>query len=453
MNENKEDSIKTSQLETVTVDPLSPKKQWVKFDDENQQDEVKVEKVEESTKQLNTKYNEIKTISGQMSQPAVIDVPNEAALSTIELPKIKDQSTQQSQQQTFNNGDVIVTLLPVNEQFPWITPATFRPELVPEELMAQGLTLTVEEYVNAMEMLVNDYRFTLYNICYKRVLMLWITLAFIVLLGLLFSGITGILLFSLGVSWLFLNAVAIFFCMWLKMKLARGLEKCLARVNKMLLRHKIIIALDDRGNISCHKVHLCFIYFDSAQCISYINNFLERRELNGVTYEPGWESRFDIDSTDIVIQGSSSNTRISRQQVISRELILRYMQMWSKDLLRHRLSWTASDDNTNMPRHLTKAYCCCQYVEEVILQKETQMKKEEASCCASDLGHKLILRYAARWGKLRSRNYIKVTNNDPARHMSEVLCPCQFIESHLKCKPQGSMCWPTFSNDNHLYPY
>ncbi|KAG5675670.1 hypothetical protein PVAND_005557 [Polypedilum vanderplanki] len=384
MNENKEDSIKTSQLETVTVDPLSPKKQWVKFDDENQQDEVKVEKVEESTKQLNTKYNEIKTISGQMSQPAVIDVPNEAALSTIELPKIKDQSTQQSQQQTFNNGDVIVTLLPVNEQFPWITPATFRPELVPEELMAQGLTLTVEEYVNAMEMLVNDYRFTLYNICYKRVLMLWITLAFIVLLGLLFSGITGILLFSLGVSWLFLNAVAIFFCMWLKMKLARGLEKCLARVNKMLLRHKIIIALDDRGNISCHKVHLCFIYFDSAQCISYINNFLERRELNGVTYEPGWESRFDIDSTDIVIQGSSSNTRISRQQ---------------------------------------------------------------------DLGHKLILRYAARWGKLRSRNYIKVTNNDPARHMSEVLCPCQFIESHLKCKPQGSMCWPTFSNDNHLYPY
>ena len=118
-----------------------------------------------------------------------------------------------------------------------------------------------------METLVNDYRFTLYNICYKRVLMLWITLAFFVLLALLFSGITGILLFSLGVSWLFLNAVAIFLCMWIKLRLSRGLEKCLARVNKLLLRHKIIIALDDRGNISCHKVHLCFIYFDSAQCI------------------------------------------------------------------------------------------------------------------------------------------------------------------------------------------
>lgn len=97
--------------------------------------------------------------------------------------------------------------------------------------------------------------------------MLWITLAFCVLLGLLFSGVTGILLFSLGVGWLFLNALAIFGCMWAKMGLARGLEKCLANVNKQLLKHKILIALDDRGNISCHKVHLCFIYFDSTQCI------------------------------------------------------------------------------------------------------------------------------------------------------------------------------------------
>jgi hypothetical protein len=40
------------------------------------------------------------------------------------------------------NGDIIVTLLPVNTRWPWITPAKFRPELVPEELMAQGLTVS-----------------------------------------------------------------------------------------------------------------------------------------------------------------------------------------------------------------------------------------------------------------------------------------------------------------------
>ncbi len=34
-----------------------------------------------------------------------------------------------------------MTLLPVNERFPWVTPAKFRPELVPEELMAPVLTV------------------------------------------------------------------------------------------------------------------------------------------------------------------------------------------------------------------------------------------------------------------------------------------------------------------------
>jgi hypothetical protein len=41
------------------------------------------------------------------------------------------------------NGEVIVTLLPVNERFPWVTPARFRPELVPEELMAPVLTVNI----------------------------------------------------------------------------------------------------------------------------------------------------------------------------------------------------------------------------------------------------------------------------------------------------------------------
>lgn len=45
------------------------------------------------------------------------------------------------------NGDVIVTLLPINTKFPWVTPALFRPELVPEELMAQGLTVKILKFI------------------------------------------------------------------------------------------------------------------------------------------------------------------------------------------------------------------------------------------------------------------------------------------------------------------
>lgn len=70
--------------------------------------------------------------------PAVIDMPPAATemgqMRTIELSTGRVR-------EGFANGDVIVTLLPLNRNLPWITPPVFRPELVPEELMAQGLTV------------------------------------------------------------------------------------------------------------------------------------------------------------------------------------------------------------------------------------------------------------------------------------------------------------------------
>ncbi|XP_021700220.1 uncharacterized protein LOC110674005 isoform X1 [Aedes aegypti] len=316
------------------------------------------------------------------SQPAVIDIPKQSVnvVQPIQSMRTIELSTGRVRE-GFANGDVIVTLLPTNTRWPWITPAVFRPELVPEELMAQGLTLTVEEYVHAMETLVNDYRFTMYNICYKRVLVVWILFAFVVLLGLLFSGLYGITLFSLGVGWLFLNAAAIFLCMWVKLRLARGLERCMARVNKQLIRHKILLALDDRGHISCHKVNLCFMYFEPSQCISYLNEFIERSEQNGNTIEPGWESRLDVATNDIVIQGANT-TRLSRKQGRAEEIFLRYLQRWGKDYLRRRLDWTIEENGiVSSPRHIPTAYCPCQYAEEILLHKKP--KDDPRVCCAS----------------------------------------------------------------------
>jgi hypothetical protein len=40
---------------------------------------------------------------------------------------------------------VIVTLLPLNQSCSWLTPAAFKPELVPEELMAQSLSVSLLE--------------------------------------------------------------------------------------------------------------------------------------------------------------------------------------------------------------------------------------------------------------------------------------------------------------------
>ena len=82
------------------------------------------------------------------------------------------------------------------------------------------LQLTVEDYVQTLEKLTSDMRFTIYIMGYKRILVIWIVLAFVILLSLLFSGFQGIQLFACGVVWLILNAGAIFFCMWIKIKVS-----------------------------------------------------------------------------------------------------------------------------------------------------------------------------------------------------------------------------------------
>ncbi|KAB0798618.1 hypothetical protein PPYR_09611 [Photinus pyralis] len=320
----------------------SPKKGWIKFEEESHQEN-------------NTTPAVIKTESIQVNLERSLSASTEndpnKPLRTVELPPAANETIRHG----FTNGDVIVTILPVNTRFPWITPAKFRPELVPEELMAQGLTLTVEEYVQAMELLVNDVRFTLYNVCYKRILVVWILLAFIVLLGLLFSGLNGLVLFGLGVAWLILNAAAIFISMWLKFKLARNLERCLAYVNKQFLRHKIVLALDDRGKLSCHKVNLCFLYMDAGPCIAHLQGSIETQEREA----NGWEQRMDIAANDIVIQGSRT-TRLSRKQERSTLLYLRYVARWGRQVVK------GSINNSPLAcgRHCPKHQCPCQFIDE-----------------------------------------------------------------------------------------
>lgn len=56
------------------------------------------------------------------------------------------------------------------------------------------------------------------------------------------------------------------------------------------------------------------MYFESAQCVGYLNELIDRNEANGTAIEAGWEARLDVPVNDIVIQGTST-TRVSRKQV------------------------------------------------------------------------------------------------------------------------------------------
>jgi len=69
----------------------------------------------------------------------------------------------------------------------------------------------------------------------------------------------------------------------------------------------------------------------------------------------------------IYVQGKKKE-KISQE--IAEHVVLRYMQRWGKDMLRHRLDWQMTEDGVaTHPRHLRSTYCPCQYVEEILIAK------------------------------------------------------------------------------------
>ncbi|GFY75291.1 uncharacterized protein TNIN_12151 [Trichonephila inaurata madagascariensis] len=238
-------------------------------------------------------------------------------------------------------------------------------------------SLTVEDYVMTMQVLVNDVRFNLYNVCYKRVLIMWIMLGFIILLSLLFSGVRGLALFGGGIVWLIVNAVGIFVCMWLKIKLYRMLEQCMASVNALMFKHRILVGLDDRGKISCHKVNLIFVYFDVSYCITCWKMKKKNNLQEAAASEPKGnqsaidQSRMDIDTSDIIITGSNT-TRVCQKEKYAERLFVRYSQRWVKEFVRKRLDLrlplhpdgTVETGPPAPPRHCATARCPCQFIEE-----------------------------------------------------------------------------------------
>lgn len=371
---------------------------WVKFDGEEEHDSGKGNSESPGSLEVTDSHSvDVETLrrksveSPARSSSGRGTVSSSSSVVGLSQVSLAEPRTSGAGQQ-FENGDVIVTLLPVNERFPWVTPARFRPELVPEELMAPSLSLTVEEYVSCLEKLTTDMRFTLYNILYKRILVIWIFSAFMVLIGILFSRQQGLTLFGLGVAWLICNALAIFLCMWVKLKLNMSLERCLAMVNASLIKHNLLVALDDRGKISCHKVNLCFLYFNPRDCVSQLGKVLAEKPEEGATNgqvfdrEAYLRDEEGFDEVEVVVAGRNS-VKVGGKGERAEKLFLHYAQRWAKDYLRRRLDWVVEDrygeqdySSNTSPRHLKGALCPCQYIEEHLKNKR---QRESLNPCAN----------------------------------------------------------------------
>ncbi|CAG2104743.1 unnamed protein product [Medioppia subpectinata] len=341
-------------------------------------------------KSHNNNNNNIMATDGESSHESNVKTLQNVSLKDTNNGNTFNECSHPSTAQSngYSNGDVIVTLLPVNDSCAWITPAVFRPdcawitpavfrpELVPEELMAQSLSLTVEDYVSAIQVLVNDLRFNLYITLYKRMLVMWITLLPVndscawITPAVFRPELVPEELMAQSLSLTVEDYVS-------AIQLYHMLERCISQVNGMLYKNNILLGVDDRGSLSCHKINLIFVYFDVTYCVKFLKDMLENESqpTNGEVSHSSSTiiSRMDINTSDITITGSQPKS-LSQKEKYAEKLLLRYSQRWVKDFVRRKIDLnmplhadSAGVSVAPLPtthRHCPTSRCLCQFIEE-----------------------------------------------------------------------------------------
>ncbi|PAV60057.1 hypothetical protein WR25_19543 [Diploscapter pachys] len=242
------------------------------------------------------------------------------------------------------NGKILASIFPENTHCAWIIPPKYDAYSMPAILAAEGLKVPGEDFVTAMELIVNDYRFRSYATIYSRLVAGWLVLALIIMLAVLFS----------------------------QSQIRIGLRHCIYSANKVLLKHNVLCGIEDRGQLSCHKVVIHLMYFQVAGCMTDIERLIRIEASGGA-----------------VVFGASSQTHnapakdLSMKEVedAARHLVLKYSQGYVKGTVKHRLVFPSRPTqgvSDYAPKHCGQQMCICQFIDEKHFNRKP--KKWYAAC-------------------------------------------------------------------------
>ncbi|KRX44759.1 Vacuolar protein sorting-associated protein 52 -like protein, partial [Trichinella murrelli] len=250
------------------------------------------------------------------------DVSNRLTTTTIGTP--------------LENGITIVVVMPLKLTCKMLSFTKFDPNHVPRAILSSKLSITVEDYVTAMELLTNDFRFRLYTVFHQRIIFAWLIASLIVMLCVLFSNARGLVLFALSLSWSFVIGLGTLLCVIFERMLDQSLSACVATVNRFLVRHNLLLCVDDRGKFSCHKIAIVFLYFNLDQCILAVAKNVEKIGLKlprqqhhlSIPTTPSVSSQVDIVAAPTTAQNKENAKR----------LILQHTQRYCRDLIRQGIN-------------------------------------------------------------------------------------------------------------------
>ncbi|CAL2050096.1 unnamed protein product [Caenorhabditis brenneri] len=250
------------------------------------------------------------------------------------------------------NGKILATVFPDNIICDWITPPTYDPEEMPSILAIDIPTLTGQDYVLTVNTIVKDYRFRLFATIYSRIIAIWMTLWIALLAGTLLVQSKGgwpVMIWCL--IWAVLLFVGIYACAMIRRRIRIGLNHVVEKANKIVVDRHFLTGVEDRGQLSCHKVVIHFIRFNVLECTAELIKQLKIRNSGGCVFGGAAQSEVNDES-------------IEREAAA---LILEYSQEFVKSVVKKRLIFPSKPIHgvsNYAPKHCKTQMCLCQFIDE-----------------------------------------------------------------------------------------
>ncbi|UMM41704.1 hypothetical protein L5515_017851 [Caenorhabditis briggsae] len=254
---------------------------------------------------------------------------------------------------THVNGKVLATVYPDNIICDWIVPPHYDALSMPSILAIDVPALPGPDYISTIQTIVESSRFKLYSTIYSRIIAIWMTfwiLSLTVTLLLQSHGGWPVMIWCL--VWTVLLFVGIYGCAMIRRQIRIGLNHVVKKANKIIVDRHFLTGVEDRGQLSCHKVVIHFIRFNVLECRADIIRQLKIIKTGGCVF------------------GGANQQEDPNEESIEREaaaLILQYSQEYVKSVVKKRLIFPSKPIHgvsNYAPKHCRAMMCLCQFIDE-----------------------------------------------------------------------------------------
>lgn len=251
------------------------------------------------------------------------------------------------------NAKVLATVYPDNVVCDWVTPPHYDAYSMPSILAIDVPTLTGKDYITTIKTIVEDYRFKLYSTIYSRIIAIWMTFwigSLTVTLLLQSKGGWPVMIWCL--VWAVLLFVGVYVCAMIRRRIRIALNHVVEKANKIIVDRHFLIGVEDRGQLSCHKVVIHFIRFNVGECTADVIKQLKIQRSGGCLF------------------GGTATNEEPNDESIEREaaeLILQYSQEYVKSVVKKRLIFPSKPlhgVSNYAPKHCKTQMCVCQFIDE-----------------------------------------------------------------------------------------